>query len=158
KAARDLDLGVELPRQLEVAVHAQPRAGAVRAVFVKHQPPARHDVEHALRHGARHVAAVGTAAVVGPAALPLRPQAMQYARQGPSVRGAALRIAPLLADSGTVGGAPGEHQQVVVEGPRPIFTPRAIAIMPAPRVAIRRFASARALSQRAARGNAKADQ
>jgi hypothetical protein len=39
----------------------------MRAIFVEHQPLARHDVEHAVRHRRRHVAAVGAAAVARPA-------------------------------------------------------------------------------------------
>src|SRR5439155_2189488 len=111
----DLDLVVQPAREIEEAVDAQPRAGAVLAVLVKHQPLARHDVEHALGHGSRHVAAVRAAAVLRPTALVLRPQPMQHESVGPARAGAALRIAALLADIGAVGRAPRPRQQVIVE-------------------------------------------
>src|SRR5207237_3692157 len=97
EAARDLDFVVELPRQIEIAVDTEARAGAVRAVLVKYQPLAGHDVEHALRHRCRHEAAVGAAAVAWPAALELLPQAVQHERDGPSRPPASFTVDALLS-------------------------------------------------------------
>ena len=130
----------------------------MRAVLVEHQPLARHDVEHAVRHRRRHEAAVGAAAVARPAALVLRPQAVQHEGERPARARAALRVAPLLADVGAVGRAPRQRQQVIVEHARLVLPPRAIAIVVVAVVGFRALAVGRPLGRRVAGGEAQNDQ
>src|SRR5581483_2802670 len=73
EAGWDLDLAVELAREVEIAVDTEARACPVLPVLVKYQPHARHDVQQAARHRCRHIAAIRAAAIAGPAALVLRP-------------------------------------------------------------------------------------
>ena len=87
----------------------------MRAVLVKHQPLARHDVEHAVGDRTRHVAAIWTATVAGPAAFILRPEAMQHERERSTRPRTTLGVAPLLARVGAVGRTPRQRQQVVVK-------------------------------------------
>jgi hypothetical protein len=115
EARRDLHLLVELAGQVEIGIHAEPRAGAVLAVLVEHQPLARHDVEHAVGHRARHPAAVVAAAVLRPAALVLRPQPVQHEGIGAPALPVALRIAAPVAGIGAIGGAPRQREHVIVE-------------------------------------------
>src|SRR6185369_12717575 len=151
EAARDLDLLVELARQIEIAVDTEAGAGAVRAVLVKYQPLAWHDVEHALRHRCRHEAAVGAAAVAWPAALELRPQAVEHEREGPSRARATLRVAALLAPVCAIGGAPRQRQQVIVENTGLVLPPRAVTIVEVAVVGFRPLAVSRALGRCVAR-------
>ena len=116
EARRNLDLVVELSRQVEIAVHAEPRARAVLAVFIEDQPLARHDVEHAFCDRSRHPAAVRGAAVLRPAALVLRPQAMQHEGVRPAAAHVALRLVAVASAVRAIGRTPGECEHVVVEG------------------------------------------
>jgi len=153
EARRDLDLLIEPAGEIEVAVDAEPGAGAVLAVLVEHQPLARHDVEHALGHGTGHEAAVGTVAVLRPAALVLRPQPVQDEGVRPAAR-PALRIVALLADVGAVGGAPGQRQQVVVEDAGLVLPPLAPAAVLVALVGVGPLAVTRPLGQDIADGQA----
>ena len=65
--------------------------------------------------GPGHPAAVGAAAVLRPAALVLRPQAVQHEGVGPAAARVALRIVAVASAVGAVGRAPGQRQHVVVE-------------------------------------------
>ena len=117
KARRNCDLVIELSGEREVAVDAEPAAGAMLAVLVKDELVARHDVEHTIGHGSRHVAAVGAVAVFRPAPLVLRPQPVQHKGITSVPAGGALRVIARLAQLRAIGRAPRERQHVIIENP-----------------------------------------